>query len=123
MNREGRITIDGKDIKNVTQHDLRERIGYVPQKGVLFSGTIKSNILYGRPKGSTEEMQTAAEIAQAAEFIDQKKEGYDSHIAQGGANVSGGQKQRLSIARERLRNSRISLFLMTVFQRLTIKQM
>lgn len=107
---EGRITIDGEDIKNVTQHDLRERIGYVPQKGVLFSGTIKSNILYGRPKGSAEEMQTAAEIAQAAEFIDQKKEGYDSHIAQGGANVSGGQKQRLSIARAIAKQPDIFIF-------------
>ena len=96
---DGKITIDGTDIRSITQHELRERLGYVPQKGVLFSGDIRSNILYGNPNGSEEEMIEAAEISQAAEFIGEKKEKYQSPIAQGGSNVSGGQKQRLSIAR------------------------
>lgn len=96
---EGSITIDGKDVREITQHDLREKLGYVPQKGVLFSGTIASNILYGNPNGSEEEMEEAASIAQAAGFIEEKRDKYDSSIAQGGTNVSGGQKQRLSIAR------------------------
>lgn len=106
----GEIRIDGENIENVSQHDLRERIGYVPQKGVLFSGTIKSNILYGNPDGSDDEMKTAAQIAQATEFIEQKKEAYDSHIAQGGSNVSGGQKQRLSIARAIAKQPDIFIF-------------
>lgn len=96
---EGSITIDGEDIRNITQHELRERLGYVPQKGVLFSGTIESNILYGNPEGSEAEMKEAAEIAQACEFIEEKNKKYKSRISQGGSNVSGGQKQRLSIAR------------------------
>ena len=96
---EGRITIDGEDIREITQHDLREKLGYVPQKGVLFSGTIASNIMYGNREGSEEEMVEAAQIAQATEFIEEKRKQYDSPIAQGGSNVSGGQKQRLSIAR------------------------
>lgn len=96
---EGRITIDGEDIREITQHDLREKLGYVPQKGVLFSGTIASNIMYGNQEGSEEEMVEAAQIAQATEFIEEKRKQYDSPIAQGGSNVSGGQKQRLSIAR------------------------
>lgn len=96
---EGAIRIDGKDIRNISQHELREKLGYVPQKGVLFSGTIASNILYGNTDGSEEEMREAASIAQAAEFIHDKQDEYDSYISQGGANVSGGQKQRLSIAR------------------------
>lgn len=96
---EGVITLDGTDIRKIRQHDLRERLGYVPQKGVLFSGTIASNIMFGNPEGSDGEMQEAAEIAQATEFIDTKPNKYTSSISQGGANVSGGQKQRLSIAR------------------------
>ena len=96
---EGKITIDGEDIRNVTQHELRDQLGYVPQKGVLFSGTIASNILYGNPDGSEETMMEAAKVAQAAEFIEEKPKCYDSRISQGGGNVSGGQKQRLSIAR------------------------
>ena len=96
---EGSITIDGEDIRNITQHELRDRLGYVPQKGVLFSGTIESNILYGNPDGSETEMKEAAAIAQASDFIEEKNKKYESRIAQGGANVSGGQKQRLSIAR------------------------
>lgn len=95
----GRILIDGTDIREITQHELRDKLGYVPQKGVLFSGTIESNILYGNPDGTEAEMEEAASIAQATEFIEEKRKKYDSPIAQGGTNVSGGQKQRLSIAR------------------------
>lgn len=95
----GRILIDGTDIREITQHELRDKLGYVPQKGVLFSGTIESNILYGNPDGTKAEMEEAASIAQAIEFIEEKRKKYDSPIAQGGTNVSGGQKQRLSIAR------------------------
>lgn len=86
-------------MRKVTQHDLRARIGYVPQKGVLFSGTIESNIKYGRPDATDGQMQQAASIAQATEFIESKPEGYATEISEGGTNVSGGQKQRLSIAR------------------------
>lgn len=107
---EGRILIDGVDVRDMKQHDLRERLGYVPQKGVLFSGTIASNILYGNPDGSEDEMKSAAETAQAAEFISGKKKGYDSPISQGGANVSGGQKQRLSIARAIAKHPDIYIF-------------
>lgn len=107
---EGKITIDGRDIRQVTQHDLRGRLGYVPQKGVLFSGDIASNILYGNPEGSEEEIKEAAGIAQAAEFIEEKKETYRSPIAQGGSNVSGGQKQRLSIARAVAKHPDIYIF-------------
>ncbi len=107
---EGKITIDGTDIRDITQHDLRERLGYVPQKGVLFSGDIRSNILYGNPDGSEEEMSEAAEIAQAAEFIREKKEKYQSPISQGGSNVSGGQKQRLSIARAVAKHPDVYIF-------------
>ena len=95
----GELLIDGVNIKNVAQKDLRSRIGFVPQKGVLFSGTIESNIKYGKDNISDDEMKKAASIAQATEFIEKKEEGYKSPIAQGGNNVSGGQKQRLSIAR------------------------
>lgn len=107
---EGKIMIDGTDIRKFTQHDLREQLGYVPQRGVLFSGDIRSNILYGNPGGSEEEMREAAEIAQVAEFIDEKKEKYQSAIAQGGSNVSGGQKQRLSIARAIAKHPDIYIF-------------
>ena len=91
-------------------HDLRERIGYVPQKGVLFSGTIDSNIRYGKEDATKEEVNRAAEIAQAQEFIGQKEKGMESEIAQGGTNVSGGQKQRLSIARAIAKNPEIYIF-------------
>lgn len=107
---EGRILIDGADVRNMKQHDLREKLGYVPQKGVLFSGTIASNILYGNPDGGEEEMKSAAETAQASEFISGKKKGYESPISQGGSNVSGGQKQRLSIARAIAKNPDIYIF-------------
>lgn len=106
----GQILIDGVDIREVTQHNLRKDIGYVPQKGVLFSGTIRSNILYSDPENGEEVMKEAADIAQATEFITQKENGYDSPIAQGGTNVSGGQKQRLSIARAIAGNPKIYIF-------------
>lgn len=96
---EGEILLDGRDIRDLKLASLREEIGFVPQKGILFSGTIASNLRFGRPDATDEEIRRAAEIAQASEFIDEKEEGYDSYIAQGGNNVSGGQKQRLSIAR------------------------
>ncbi len=107
---EGSITLDGVDIREVTQHELREKLGYVPQKGLLFSGDIRSNILFGNPGGSDAEMVEAAEIAQAMEFIDAKPQGYASHISQGGTNVSGGQKQRLSIARAIAKHPEVFIF-------------
>ena len=94
----------------MSQHDLRDRLGYVPQKGVLFSGNIASNIMFGNPDGTKEEMIEAAEIAQATEFIDAKPEGYESPISQGGGNVSGGQKQRLSIARAIAKHPEVFIF-------------
>ena len=106
----GSITLDGVDIREVTQHELREKLGYVPQKGLLFSGDIRSNILFGNPDGSEEEMVEAAKIAQASEFIDSKPDGYASHISQGGTNVSGGQKQRLSIARAIAKHPEVFIF-------------
>ena len=107
---DGKITIDGKDIRNVSQHELREKLGYVPQKAVLFSGDIASNILYGNPDGSEADMTEAARIAQATEFIEQKKKKYKSTISQGGSNVSGGQKQRLSIARAIAKHPYVYIF-------------
>ena len=107
---EGSIRLDGHDIRNLTQHDLREKLGYVPQKGVLFSGDIASNILFGNPDGTDEEMEEAARIAQATEFIEAKKRQYHSHIAQRGSNVSGGQKQRLSIARAIAKHPAVYIF-------------
>lgn len=107
---EGSIRMDGKDIRDISQKELRDQLGYVPQKGVLFSGTIASNILYGNPDGSRQEMEEAAAIAQAEEFILEKQEQYDSHISQGGANVSGGQKQRLSIARAVAKHPKVFIF-------------
>ena len=106
----GKILVDGVDIREMGLHDLRERIGYVPQKGVLFSGTIDSNIRYGKEDATKEEVNRAAEIAQAQEFIGQKEKGMKSEIAQGGTNVSGGQKQRLSIARAIAKNPEIYIF-------------
>lgn len=107
---EGEILIDGVNIKNVTQHDLRDKLGYVPQKGVLFSGTIDSNLRYGKEDATEEEIQKAARIAQATEFIDTKPDKYDTPISQGGTNVSGGQKQRLSIARAIAKDPEIYIF-------------
>ena len=107
---DGFIKIDGVDIRNLRQHDLRSLLGVVPQKGVLFSGDIKSNISFGREGSSEEEIERAAKIAQATEFIEEKDEGYESPIARGGSNVSGGQKQRLSIARAINKDPRVYIF-------------
>ena len=106
----GRITIDGTDIREVTQESLRNQIGLVPQKGILFSGTIASNLRFGKEDATEAELEKAAEIAQATEFINEKSEKYDSSIAQGGSNVSGGQKQRMSIARAIAKNPKIYIF-------------
>lgn len=107
---DGKITLDGKDIRRIAMSDLREEIGYVPQKGILFSGTIASNLRFGKGDATEEEIERAADIAQATEFIDAKEEHYDSAIAQGGSNVSGGQKQRLAIARAIAKNPKICIF-------------
>ena len=107
---QGQVRVDGRDVREVRQKDLRGRIGYVPQKGVLLSGTIDSNLRYGREDATDADIRTAAEVAQATEFIDAKPEGMQSPIAQGGANVSGGQKQRLSIARALAKNPEIFIF-------------
>ena len=107
---EGSVTLDGIDIKDISLKTLREQIGYVPQKGVLFSGTIKSNIGYGAGDISEDVLKESARIAQATEFIDEKNNQYDSSISQGGTNVSGGQKQRLSIARAIARDPKIYIF-------------
>lgn len=106
----GEILVDGVNIKDVTQHELREKIGYVPQKGLLFAGTIGSNIKYGDPEASDEFLDKICDIAKASEFINSKEEKYDTPIAQGGTNVSGGQKQRLSIARALAKKAEVYIF-------------
>jgi ATP-binding cassette subfamily B protein len=106
----GEILLDGVDIREVTQHDLREKIGYVPQKGVLFSGTIESNLRYADEMATEAELMTAVTIAQAANFIQEKPEGLATEISQGGTNVSGGQRQRLSIARALVKRAPIYIF-------------
>ena len=108
----GSITLDGKDIRRITMKDLRDEIGFVPQKGVLFSGTIASNLRFGKDDASDEEIAKAAEIAQATEFIEAKDDKYETPIAQGGSNVSGGQKQRLAIARAILADNKILILVM-----------
>ena len=107
---EGAVRVDGVDVRDMAKQDLCSRLGYGPQKSVLFSGTIDSNIRYGRMNASSEEVEKAAQIAQAADFIEEKDEKYDSPIAQGGSNVSGGQKQRLSIARAIAKKPEILIF-------------
>ena len=107
---EGAVLVDGVDVKDMLQSDLRDMIGYVPQKGLLFSGTIASNLRYGREEASDEEIEEAAQTAQAMEFINDKEDGFDEEVSQGGTNVSGGQKRRLSIARALVKNAKIYLF-------------
>ncbi|MGF6376115.1 ATP-binding cassette subfamily B multidrug efflux pump [Clostridiales Family XIII bacterium PM5-7] len=107
---EGSITLDGVDVKELSIKELRDAIGFVPQKGVLFSGTIASNLRFGKPDATEEELKLAAQIAQAEEFIIDKDEQYESHIAQGGSNVSGGQKQRLAIARAIAKDPEVFVF-------------
>ena len=106
----GAVTLDGTDIRDLAMSDLREEIGFVPQKGILFSGTIASNLRFGKEQASDEEIREAAEIAQATAFIEEKSDKYESAIAQGGSNVSGGQKQRLAIARAIAKNPKIYIF-------------
>ena len=106
----GSVKVDGVDVRDMTQKELRDKLGYVPQKGVLFSGTIDSNIRYGKPEITDAQVKEAAEVAQATEFIDTKPERYKTPIAQGGSNVSGGQKQRLSIARAIAKDPEIFIF-------------
>ena len=108
----GSITLDGKDISRITMKDLRDEIGFVPQKGVLFSGTIASNLRFGKDDATDEEIAKAAEIAQATEFIEAKDDKYETPIAQGGSNVSGGQEQRLAIARAILADNKILILVM-----------
>ena len=107
---EGQVLVDGVDVRKYGQHSLREKIGFVPQKAVLFSGTIESNILWGKENASFPEVEEAAAIAQSTDFITAKEDGFDSHIAQGGTNVSGGQKQRLAIARAIVKKPEIYIF-------------
>lgn len=106
----GEVLVDGLDVRSLTQQELRQKIGFVPQKAVLFSGTIADNIRFGKQDATDEELRQAAEIAQASEFIDSMDDGYEHMIAEGGGNVSGGQKQRLSIARALVRRPEIYVF-------------
>ena len=106
----GTITLDGEDIRNLSMKELRQEVGFVPQKGVLFSGTIASNLRFGNKDATDEQIRTAAEIAQAEDFIEEKDEKYDSYISQGGSNVSGGQKQRLAIGRAIAKEPKLFVF-------------
>jgi ATP-binding cassette subfamily B multidrug efflux pump len=106
----GEILVDGTDIRDITQHELRERIGYIPQKGNLFSGTIESNLRYADENASEDELMVAANVAQASNFIAEKPEKLQTPVSQGGTNVSGGQRQRLSIARALVKRAPIYIF-------------
>ena len=107
---EGSVTVDGVNVKDLNQKELRDAIGYVPQKGLLFSGTIASNLRYGDENASEELLQESADVAQATEFISELPDGFDTEISQGGTNVSGGQRQRLSIARALVKKAPIYIF-------------
>ena len=107
---EGEILLDGTDIRKLSQKQLRDSIGYVPQKGILFSGTIASNLRYGKEEAGEAELQKAIEVAQASDFVGELEEGMEGPIAQGGTNVSGGQRQRLSIARALVRKAPVYIF-------------
>lgn len=107
---EGAVRVNGVDVREMTQEELRSKIGYIPQKAVLFTGTINENIRYGKEDATDEEIIHAAKVAQAYDFVSAMKDGFDSEIAQGGSNVSGGQKQRLSIARALVRKPQVYLF-------------
>ena len=107
---EGQILVDGVDVREQSQHALHDKIGYVPQKGVLFTGTIADNLRYGDEEASEEELRQAAQVAQALDFIEEKPDGFETEIAQGGGNVSGGQKQRLSIARALVKKPEVYIF-------------
>ena len=110
----GEVLVDGVNVRDMNQQELRSKIGYVPQKAVLFTGTIRDNILYGKEDATDEEVRHALDIAQATDFVSKMKEGIESPISQGGTNVSGGQKQRLSIARAIVRKPEI-IYSMIVF--------
>ena len=107
---DGEVIVDGANVKDVCQKSLRERIGYVPQKGILFSGTIESNLRYGDEHADMQTIVSASQTAQAAGFIEEKEKGYESEISQGGTNVSGGQRQRLAIARALVKKCEIYIF-------------
>ncbi|WP_059003335.1 ABC transporter ATP-binding protein [Bittarella massiliensis (ex Durand et al. 2017)] len=107
---EGQILVDGVDVREQSQHALHDKIGYVPQKGVLFTGTIADNLRYGDEEADEEELRQAAQVAQALDFIEEKPDGFETEIAQGGGNVSGGQKQRLSIARALVKKPEVYIF-------------
>jgi ATP-binding cassette subfamily B protein len=106
----GAITLDGINIRELTQKELRDQIGYAPQKGLLFSGSVASNLMIGKPEASAEEMLEAIQIAQAEDFVCKDEDGLNMEISQGGTNVSGGQKQRLSIARAVIKKPPVFIF-------------